>query len=297
MNKALETYNKLKNDDEVVNIKDALKNNGELSKPTPIGYQIMDSAMQGGVRPADLVLFTGKSKTGKTTALMNISMNLSKNANPSLWFSYEILIDHFYNKFMSTGMKSEDLLVFTPKQNTSGNLEWIEEKIKEGLEKFGTKFIFIDHIEFLSPKNSKNYENYRLAMQGIARELKNLSIKYEVTIFIVSHVKKIYGRAVDMQDTSESGIYKECDFMLSTQRGCEEIDLNGIKTEILSDIGTIRMLANRLTGECPYFDYRIENNLLIPIFINHKSKSKINKKNEIEIDENKIGDVNINTMF
>jgi len=297
MNKALETYNKLKNDDEVVPIKDALKNDGKLTTPTSIGYNIMDESMKGGVRGGDLLLFSGLSKTGKTTALMNISMNFSKQSYPSLWFSYEMIIDNFYNKFMQAGAKSEDLLVYTPKTNTSGSLEWIEEKIKEGLEKFGIKFIFIDHIEFLSPKNPKNYENYRISMQGIARELKSLAVKYEITIFVVSHVKKVYGRAVAMQDTSESGVYKECDFMLATQRGCEEIDMNGVKTEILSDIGTLRMLANRLTGELPYFNYRIENDLLIPIFGDYKSKGKTKEKDEIKIEEDKIGDKIIDNLF
>lgn len=253
-------------DDAVVQIKEATLRGGEYTQPYPIGYDILDNAIKGGVREGDLIIGTGLSGSGKTTFFQNISVNLSNMGHKSIFFSYELLIDNFYAKIKEMGCDSENLKLYTPKQMTSGNLEWIQAKIKEGLEKYNTKFVFIDHIDFLTPKNKiKSSEQKRMVIRDICMELKTLAIKLKVIIFLISHVKKVFGRAIEMQDLTESsGIYQLADIVFVVERYVETVDIGGKKTEVKTKDSSIRFLKNRITGEETKMDFHLEDGIIIP---------------------------------
>lgn len=256
-------------DDKVVHISEAAKSDGEYTKPTPIGYSIFDEAMRGGVRAGDLIIGTGLSGHGKTTFFQNITVNLSQSMHPSLWFSYEVVIDNLYAKFKEMKMvQDEDFWIYTPKRNTTGNLSWIKEKIKESLDKHRTKHIFIDHIDFLAPSQSASQDQRRIVLRNIAQELKTIAIELEVVIFLIAHVKKVQGREVEMQDIAESsGIYQNADFVFSVTRQFRMVNSGMKKIEIVTNESLIKMLKNRLTGEQPYLKFTLEKNIIIPFSI------------------------------
>lgn len=263
MDKALETYNKIKNDDAVVHISEAAKNKGELSTPYSIGLPIFDEALKGGVRDGDLIVITGISGHGKSSVACNITVNLSKNANQSIWFSYEVILDNLYAKFKEMGVDDNHLLVYTPKQNTTGNLEWVQEKILEAKQKFGAKFVFIDHVDFLSPKTVRSGEQYRLVLGQICQELKTMAINLGLIIFLMAHVKKVQGREIEMQDLAESGsLYKLADVVLGVSRSTKE----EYGHELVGDMGTLRMLKNRVTGKHVVMEFSLQNNVMVPFF-------------------------------
>lgn len=266
MNKALSLYNKVKNDDAVVHIREATKRDGEYTKPYPIGYSIFDDAMKGGAREGDLIIGTGIAGHGKTTFFQNISVNLSKDMHPCMWFSYEVIIDNFYAKFKEMGATQDALMVYTPKQMTTGNLEWVEDKIKEGIKKFNTKFIFIDHIDFLSPKKVKNTDQKRMILKDICMQLKIIAVELKIVIFLVAHVKKVQGRAIEMQDIAESsGVYQLADTVYAVTRNNHIERRNGIKVEVFGDVSTVRILKNRFTGIMVDMDFVLENNIIKPL--------------------------------
>ena len=194
----------MNNDDSIVPIEKAIRREG-FSEAYPIGYKVFDDAMKNGVRAGDLIVLTGISGHGKTTLAQNISVNLSSALMPSLWFSYEMIVENLHAKFKEMGAEDEDYLIYVPKRHSSGNISWIKEKVKESLEKYGTNFIFIDHIDFLSPTKTdqKEYQR-RIILRDICQELKMLALELEVTIFLIAHVKKVQGREVEMQDIAES---------------------------------------------------------------------------------------------
>lgn len=263
MDKALETYNKIKNDDAVVHIGEAAKNKGELSTPYSIGLPIFDEALKGGVRAGDLIVITGISGMGKTSVAQNLTVNLSKNANQSIWFSYEVIMDNLYAKFKEMGVDDSHLLVYTPKHNTTGNLEWVQEKIVEAKSKYGARFVFIDHIDYLSPKNVRSGDQYRMVLRQICQELKTMAIELELTIFLIAHVKKVQGREIEMQDLAESGaLYQLADAVFGVSRSAKEEN----KHTLIGDIGTLRMLKNRITGKHVTMDFSLQNNVMIPFF-------------------------------
>lgn len=253
-------------DDKVVHISEASRSEGQYSQPTPIGYKIFDEAMRGGVRAGDLIIGTGLSGHGKTTFFQNISVNLSKDMHPSLWFSYEVIIDNLYAKFKEMKMvQDEDFWIYTPKRNTTGNLSWIKEKIKESLEKHGTRHVFLDHIDFLAPSQSANQDQRRIVLRNIAQELKTIAVELEIIIFLIAHVKKVQGREVEMQDIAESsGIYQNADFVFSVTRQFRMTNDGMKKIEIITDESLIKMLKNRMTGDQPYLRFTLQDNIIVP---------------------------------
>ena len=254
-------------DDTVVPIKQATERGGEYTTPTPLGYPIFDEALRGGVREGDLIIGTGLSGEGKTLTFQNMSVKLSNNGHSCLWFSYEVMIDNLYAKFKEMGCDEEKLKLFSPKRMTTGNLEWIQEKIKEGTEKYNTKFVFIDHIDFLAPKRElKNSDQKRVVLRDICSELKTMAIDMQITIFLIAHVKKVQGRAIEMQDISEaSGIYQLADLILAVNRNKVTETRGGEEIKVPTKYSTLRVLKNRITGEQPIMDFYVSNDLIVPI--------------------------------
>lgn len=267
MDKGLEALKNALSDDAVVHIKDAVKNDGEYTTPYPIGYSVFDDAIKGGVRGGDLIVGTGISGHGKTSMFRNISLNMSKKELSSLWFSYEEMIENMYAKFKQMGVSDKTFKIFTPKQLTTGNVEWIQEKIKEGVDKYNTKFVFIDHIDFLTPKKQiKSSDQKRMILGDICRELKTMAMALDVVVFLISHVKKVQGRAIEMQDISESGdIFKLADLVLSVQRHVTYEMRGGQKVEIIGLTSTMRVLKNRIGSNHPMMDFYLNNDIIIPV--------------------------------
>jgi len=252
----------IKDEIDIVPIGEATERNGVLTTPYPIGYDVFDNALAGGVREGDLVVVTGISGMGKTTFIQNITTNLAKQALLPLWFSYEVLIDNLYAKFKS--IHNAELPIYVPKKIVSGNIEWITEKISKAIEKYGVKFIFIDHIDFLQPKKFTGLDQRRIILKDICQELKELAIEKKVIIFLVAHTKKVQGREIEMQDVAESsGIYQLCDLLISVNRKTEKINNNGILVEVMSDISIAKILKNRMTGLCPFFIFKVIDNKII----------------------------------
>lgn len=264
---ALKKFREMMFDDKIVPIKDATERNGIYTDPFPTGFYVFDQAMKGGVREGDLVVICGQSGHGKTTVAQNITVNLSKQAFPCLWFSYEMMIDNVYAKFKEMGIDEEFFCAFAPKKLLTGNLEWVKKKIKEGVEEQATKFIFIDHIDFLAPVNSKNMDQKRMYLKQIAQELKSMAMDLKVCIFLIAHVKKVYGREIEMQDIAESGgIYQLSDYVMAVNRKSKiETDQSSRKKiETYQEGSYLKLLKNRYTGNLATFDFKLENNIIKP---------------------------------
>jgi predicted ATP-dependent serine protease len=272
LNKETEIFQKVKTGDIVVPIKDACEHNGEYAESYNIGFKVFDEAMKahdkdnGGVRNGDLVVITGISGMGKTTFMQNIALNLNKINIPSVFFSYEVLIDHLYAKFKLMGF-NDDNVIYAPKKIITGNLNWIKEKVQEAKEKYYAKAIFIDHIDFLSPANKTNSDQLRMMLRNITQELKTIALEEEIIIFLVAHTKKVEGREVEMQDVAESsGIYQLADYVFSVARGVDEVQDGNKIIKIFTDEGIIKLLKNRLTGDLPYLKFEMDNNIIKGVF-------------------------------
>lgn len=215
------------------------------------GINSFDNVMNGGFIEGDLVIISGQSGEGKTTFAQTLTYNMTRKGIPCVWFSYEVSIDKLDEKFVAMGIANH-YIVYTPEHNTSGSLEWIEYKIKEAWVKYATKVVFIDHIDFLVPKDVKSSENREVMLKRIAIELKSLAIELRVTIILMCHLKKLNERNAEPEITDigySAGIYQNADYVFLVMREkLKQRDMTGNSGVIATNIAKIKLVKNRHYG-------------------------------------------------
>lgn len=242
-------------DDEVMHIADvADAQRINSTKPYPLQMKCFDELINGGVNKGDVVVIAGQTGHGKTTLAQDWTMSLIRGEEKlkALWFSYEVLPVHLWSKFQAMGMSREDC-AFIPAKHSTGNVAWLEAKIKEGKAKFGIGTVFIDHLGFLLPKTngvlgkalSANYSSF---LTQIMRDLKTLALQEEVIIFLPVHMKRVDSRnrmsdADDIKDSS--GIGQESDLVFLIER---EKNKERDATTYFTEITKITLAKNRKTG-------------------------------------------------
>lgn len=140
----------------------------------------------------------------------------------------------------------DDLVIYSVEKHTTGNVGWIEEKIKEAKEKYMTKIVVIDHLGFLVPKStmsdlSKNYSAY---VGQIVRDLKTIAKNEKVIIILPVHLRKTDNPDLnDLKDSSAISQESDAVFILNREKSA---DINA--REIYTDHVKIFMAKNRKTG-------------------------------------------------
>ena len=203
----------------------------------------------------NLYLLGDFSVTHNTSFSQHLSYNFVKqNKEKVLFLSYEVLTQFVWEKFKAMGMSDDDV-IYAPFKNTTGNLAWVEEKIKEAKEKYGVKVVVIDHMGFLEPSTVKRGENYSLELSRISRELKRISKGEEVIIIVPVHVRKrVSGdrrsiTSLDMDDIAHSaGIAQESDLVFLLNR---EENTDGSTVDIFTNYTLISLAKNRRGAKNP----------------------------------------------
>lgn len=235
-------------DEKVVRIKDALTK--DKIKPITTGFVGFDELMGGGLRAGDLFVLSGRSGMGKTTIGLNL-MNNYIDLNPVL-FSYEVQVNRVYDKLVKM-MMGADPNVFTPKKNVSGDIDWISDRVMEAISKYNSKFIVIDHLDFLTTDHTSD-DGRRNEINSIITRLKTLAVENNLIIILQVHVKKTKDErtALGNNDLADSrSIANLADYVVFVNR---ELDEDNIAT---GDCGRLVMTKNRYNGMQGKFEYRI----------------------------------------
>lgn len=229
-----------------------------------------------------LYIISDFTVTHNTSLCQDFTINMlrSDKAPKALWFSYEVLATHLWTKFKEMGMTREDC-AFIPVKHSTGNIEWVEKKIKEGKEKFDTKLVFIDHLGFLLPKTKgtlgKNMSsNYSTFLTQIMRDLKSIAIKEEVIIFLPVHMKKpnFASKSSEIEDISGSnGPAQESDLVFIIDR-IKETDKT--RNRMFTGETKISLAKNRKTG----ISLRASFNMLAGRFAHDPSAGEADKEFE-----------------
>lgn len=222
--------------------------------PTEMG--IFDEVIDGGFSPGDIIIVAAPTGHGKTSLAQDWTMSFIRGVKKAsvLWFSYEVMTRNLWKKFVTMGMTDKDLCVI-PAKHTSGNVAWVEEKIKEAKDKFKAKIVVIDHLGFLLPKTTgvlgKNMNlNQSAFITQIVRDLKSLAIQEEVIIILPVHMRKTNNGEVDQESIKDSaGIAQEADcvFLIERERNKEQ----GVK-EYYTEYSKITLSKNRKNGISPW---------------------------------------------
>ena len=237
----------------------------------PVGFELFSQVMTGGVTDGDLVVISGKSGHGKTTFAQTISYHLAQIGLPQLWFSYEMQITEIANKFAAMGLNDE-FLGFCPLKLKGGSIDWIEQKITEGVVKHNVKAIFIDHLGFLTPKikgNETNMErNFSAYLGQICRQLKSLAIEKNIIIFLLAHVRKTK-EELDIDDIAHSvGVAQEADFVFMVEREKQKQNSKWAQNEMgdmFTEFSRIMLVKNRRTGINKFIKCQMSNGRLTEV--------------------------------
>lgn len=190
----------------------------ELASATPqktfsTGYLHLDR-MTMGFKEGDLVILSGLTGNGKTEYAVSLAKRYVENNTPPLFFSYEISSQELLERF------GDPMPVFyLPRVSKSKTPLWIEEKVAEGIKKYGTKIVFIDHLHYLVDDSTTRTKNTSEMLGQMCRDFKQLARRQKVVIFLLCHVRKFTSTRPNMQDVKDSsGIIQEADAVMIIHR-------------------------------------------------------------------------------
>ena len=203
------------------------------------GYDGLDGLLKG-FRLKQLIVLAAPTKSGKTSFCIDLTTKI-KEHNP-LWFPFEEGAEELIQKFIDRD--EEPPLFYTPEKITGNTLFWIEKKIIEGIAKFNSRIIFIDHLHFIVPFSSERQD---LQIGQTMRELKTIAKKWNVTIILIAHLKKTKMENMpDLEDLRDSSfIAQEADTVIMLWRQMKRE--NG-EVKITNNIN-VSVQANRRTGK------------------------------------------------
>lgn len=214
-----EKFLQLKNytgEDEVVTCDDIKHELAKMDKPERYNtgfYELDVPDAMGGMEAGELIVMSGPRKNGKTLFAQSITDSLFKDDVQCLWFSFELTPRQFIDRFPTLP------IFMMPKKMKAYALDWLRDRILEGIAKFGISVVFIDHLHFLF--DMARSRNVSLEIGQIIRWLKTLAIDLNLVIFLMCHTNKINPIQEDMSDDSlrdSSFVAQESDVCLMIWR-------------------------------------------------------------------------------
>lgn len=200
----------------------------------------------GGFREQQLVTISASSKHGKTSMgvfLMEAMQELSPVMIPLEQSNEEIVEQRHENGYSIPRFLSPAQLA------SKVTVDWIEQRIIEGIAKYNTKFVLIDHLGYIDNNGTDGQhrkENLAYRIGEVMRELKNVAKRWNVVIILLCHIsQKDEGRPPTLEDIKNSSdILQESDMVIMLWR---KNSLHG-KVRIYEDKTMVSVMANRRTG-------------------------------------------------
>ena len=162
----------------------------ELSKLPPqkffkSGLEGLDTLLKGFAE-GDFIVVAGEQKSGKTTLCATLTRRFTQQDIPCLWFSVELP----YQELFDQVFRGDPPLFYLPRTRDEKSVQWIEKKIKEAVEKFGIKVVFIDHLGLVRDEKTFLQRNSIDIIDERIAQLRELALKYRICLFGVSEYNK-----------------------------------------------------------------------------------------------------------
>lgn len=219
-------------------------------KPPVVGHQTgvdeLDT-LTGGFREQQVITMFAHTKHGKTEVAMwftGIFNELSPVVIPLEQKAEEIISQRLERNYQVPHFLSP------LNQDTFVTTDWIEQRVIEGIAKYNTKMVVIDHLGYIDNNGADNKykrENlaYRLGM--VMKELKGIAKRWNVIVILLVHVSEgDEGKPPSLQDIGNSSdIKKESDTVISIWRKNSKKN----KIRIYENKTMLSVLANRRFGK------------------------------------------------
>jgi len=211
-----------------------------------IGVPLLDNLI-GGFRPQQLVTVSAHSKHGKTAFALFLMEQLER-LNP-LMIPLEQSNEELVEQRRDNGYTIPKFL--SPRKLAARvTTDWIEERIVEGIAKYDTKMVVIDHLGYIDDLGEERRfqrENLAYRIQVLMQTLKTLAKKWGVTIVLLVHISQAdEGKPPTLQDLKgSSSILQESDMVMMLWRK------NSLKKKVrvYENRTMVSVLANRRTGK------------------------------------------------
>jgi len=199
----------------------------------------LDSLLKG-FRLQQLIVISAPTKNGKTSFCIDLTTKMPEH-HP-LWIPFEEGAEELIQKFIDR--EESPPLFYFPATNAEYSLPWVEKKIIEAISKYDSRVIFIDHLDFIVPMGGDRHD---LRVGQAMRALKGLAKKWNIIIFVISHLTKT--RPTEQPDINDlrnsSYVAQEADTVIMLWRQSKRQDGEIITT----DNTTISVQANRRFGK------------------------------------------------
>lgn len=207
----------------------------------PLFDQITD-----GFREQQLITISAHSKHGKTAFgvfLMEVLEELKPILIPLEQSAEELISQRRLNQYAIPRFLTPERLA------ARVTTDWIEERVVEGIAKFDTKMVVIDHLGYIDDfgeNNRYSRENLAYRIQLVMQQLKQIAKRWNVIVFLLCHIQQQdEGKPPTLADLKgSSGILQESD----------KVILLWIKNEMRKKVRIyttkvlLNVAANRQTG-------------------------------------------------
>jgi len=250
------------------------KEENSESERYPTGINLIDNSTNWWFKAWDLVVISWMSWHWKTTIAQTFAVNLAELWLPILFFSYEVLISHLWKKFKEMWVTS-DHPIYSVEKHTTGNVWWIEQKVKEAKVKYWIKVLVIDHLWFLLPKSNVNgiSSNYAAYIGSIVRDLKTLAKDEKIIIILPAHLRKTEDPTMnDLKDSSSISQESDYVFIINRERSNQWDDYYQTHNKVM-------LVKNRATGDSVQWWFTIKWGRFVhdPFFVPEQAPNKTKK--------------------
>lgn len=196
-----------------------------------------------GFTPQQLVVLSGITKHGKTSLALFLADCMASESPMMVLF--EESAQELILKYIDRGQ--EPPLFYTPERIKDRNLAWIESKIVESKAKYGTKIVFIDHLEFIQP--AEKGEGRTQELDRIVYAVKALAKKWDIVIVLLCHLTKTeLDKHPNLQDLrGTAAIAQVADTVMFIWRETKKARKTGEIT--ITNLTNLSVQANRRTGK------------------------------------------------
>lgn len=209
------------------------------------GVSSIDKAI-GGFREQQLVTLSASTKHGKTAMALFLTECLEK-LNPVM-IPLEQSNEELVLQRKENGYSIPNFL--SPRQLAARvTTEWIEHRIVEGIAKYNTKFVVIDHLGYIDDyggDNTHKKENLAYRIGLVMKDLKNIAKRWNVVILLLVHISQHNeSNPPSLEDIKNSSdIIQESDIVTMLWRQNEKKD----KIRKYTNKALLSIQANRRTG-------------------------------------------------
>ncbi|MGV8081082.1 MAG: ATPase domain-containing protein [Syntrophales bacterium] len=176
------------------------------------GIPGLDAAIDG-FQGGELITISGPTKNGKTLFAQSLTVNFAKSLNFPMWFTFEVPARQFLGQFRPGQLP----LMYMPTKLKAHAMDWLQDRIQEGFQKFHSRIVFLDHLHYLV--DLARMRNPSLEIGQVIRRLKTLAVDGGFIIFLLCHTTKGRPENLSYEAIRDSSfVSQESDSVFMVQR-------------------------------------------------------------------------------